>query len=341
MVQADRRSFKNLVPMSQPGQRPQNGLGNLLKTKKVSPTRTPSDIPLSVQQKQNLTGSGDKVLARSSSPSYVSKTLPVKTEVAGIDSKRTMPSSARVLKRGAKSTISITPPRSAQLSPGPPVVPNTGPLRKSTPEVSQKVVTQAMAHSFQPTPLVPTPEVGREVTQAMARSPQPIPLVQNTVLQRKSTPDVSRRVLTQAMAPSQLTPTKSTTQPTTQPTTEPLQPGTQGNQVLMRKSMNVPVFDDSSSSVSVLEKDLVRLKRTSINRTKSATDIQTSSLASMQTKSARKRGSSTGPPENLGSNNADTDPIRHLDLNWRNGNGKRPDDTIFKYFQVIPTPQKV
>jgi len=253
--------------------------------KKVVRTTSASDVaPAEHVKKLNRTVSasvGDKALARSSSSFYVSKTLPVKTEVVGIDSKKPgMPSSARVLKRGAKSTVSITPPKSAQ-SPGPIYVPSAGPQRKSTPEVSQKIVTQPIAHSFQPQPKTPT--------QLTVSSP-----------------------------------------------TQPPPPA------LQRKSMNVPVFVDLSENLSVLEKDLARLQRQSINRTKSATDIPApKSLPVMQTKATDRKRGSPNSPETVGSNNADTDPIRHLDLNWRNGGGKRPDDTIFKYFQVIPTPQKV
>jgi len=200
---------------------------------------------------------GDKALSKSSSSFYVSKTLPVKTEVVGIDSKKQVvtPPSARVMRRGAKSSMNITPPKSVA------------------------------GATVQLTPSGPANSVANPTTDSI----------------------------------------------------------TFGN-VFQRKSTSVPVFVDESSGLSALEKDLAKLQRNPINRTKSTNDIPAiQPIVVVKAKATeRKRGLST--PQDyvpLGSNNSDLEPIRHLDLNWRNGGGKRPDDTIFKYFQVVPSPQKV
>jgi len=120
------------------------------------------------------------------------------------------------------------------------------------------------------------------------------------------------------------------------------------------KAVLTPWIDDDNVELSGLEKDLARLEGPKKLTRKSANDVphppqprDTRRSTFPEDDFERKRGVSNPPVPALPRESIDRkrgvsqppdliEPVRHLDLNWRSGAGKREEATILKYFPVVP-----
>jgi len=125
-----------------------------------------------------------------------------------------------------------------------------------------------------------------------------------------------------------------------------------------KKPELTPWIDDENTELSGLEKDLARLEGPKKLTRKSANDVPQPAKATHDPRRStfpeddferKPRGMSQIPvptpamsresverKRGLSQPPVVVEPVRHLDLNWRSGAGKREEATILKYFPVVP-----